>query len=551
MVAIEKNRYPHEPDYAVAPGEVLQGTIDTLGMTQADLARRTGLSKKTINQIIQGHEPLSYDTALRLERVTCVPARFWNNLEAIYRERLARLEEKKCLPQDLEWLKSIPTRELIRRGAFPGQKDRVGLLHAALTFFGVNSPREWKAIWESSEVVFRGSQEFKSNRGALAAWMRLGELAGQRLECQAYDKDLFRGALERIRRLTVADPETILSKIRQECAAAGVTVVFTPEIKGAPVTAMTQWLTPEKALLQLSFRFKTHDHFWFSFFHVAGHILKHGKKEKFVEGGGGDDAKEEEANRFAEDFLIPRDRAAELPGIRTHEQIITFAESVGIAPGIVLGRLQKMGLINPSSSDNSLKEQLRWFHGPDGEAFITRVGPNKDSGPAIVEATIEGDTKIWRKGTVSEWIYCATAGQVNEVHTQSLLQSHHAIWCKPPGLASWPGNPQSGDRVWLVWRAQSATDPTFLLGGGRIQGNSRRVFNTRLLWTNRDLPGVRAAAQLLGYSGPTSMSFLWLQPTVLPAGEPIQIAGLGLVQAGLNIATQQQIQLLRGLLPIP
>src|SRR5437016_14442760 len=111
MVATAKKRYRHEPDYAVAPGEVLQESIAALGMTQADLAKRSGLSKKTINQIIKGHEPLSHDTALRLERVTRVPARFWNNLEATYRERLARLEEKERLAQDLEWLKAIPAKE--------------------------------------------------------------------------------------------------------------------------------------------------------------------------------------------------------------------------------------------------------------------------------------------------------------------------------------------------------------------------------------------------------------------------------------------------------
>ena len=102
MAAATAKRYPHEPDYIVAPGEVLQETIDALGMTQADLAKRTGLSKKTVNQIMQGREPLSHVTALRLERVVGVSARFWNTLEATYRERLARREEKVGLSQDLE-----------------------------------------------------------------------------------------------------------------------------------------------------------------------------------------------------------------------------------------------------------------------------------------------------------------------------------------------------------------------------------------------------------------------------------------------------------------
>ena len=90
-------RYAYEPDYAVPPGRTLQETMDTLGMGQRDLATRAGLSSKHINQIIQGSAPLTYETAVRLEQVTGVPARMWNNLEANCREHLAKLEEKKRL----------------------------------------------------------------------------------------------------------------------------------------------------------------------------------------------------------------------------------------------------------------------------------------------------------------------------------------------------------------------------------------------------------------------------------------------------------------------
>src|SRR5712692_6475140 len=100
-------RYAYEPDYAVPPGRTLQETIDALGMDQRELAVRTGLDKKTINQIIHGVAPITHNTALRLERVTGVPARMWNNLETNYREQLARLSQKERLQKHLEWLKTI------------------------------------------------------------------------------------------------------------------------------------------------------------------------------------------------------------------------------------------------------------------------------------------------------------------------------------------------------------------------------------------------------------------------------------------------------------
>ena len=92
MVATNK-RYAFEPDYAVAPGETLLEVIESLEMTQKDLAVKTGLTEQTLTRVIKGVQPISYETANRLELVTQVPARLWNNLEAQYRDQKTILEE--------------------------------------------------------------------------------------------------------------------------------------------------------------------------------------------------------------------------------------------------------------------------------------------------------------------------------------------------------------------------------------------------------------------------------------------------------------------------
>src|SRR2546421_478946 len=127
------DRYPHQAELIVPPGATLQEALDNLAMSQAELALRTGLSKKTVNQIIGGHEPITYETAERLERVTGVPASLWNNLESTYRGRLARLKERERLAQDREWLKGIPVKELVQRGVIEEQADEVGWVRAVLT----------------------------------------------------------------------------------------------------------------------------------------------------------------------------------------------------------------------------------------------------------------------------------------------------------------------------------------------------------------------------------------------------------------------------------
>lgn len=81
-------------DFTSSPGETLEDSIQALGISQVELAERTGLDEKMIEQIIQGVEPISQRTALALERVLRVPARFWLNMEASYRKHLAMQEAK-------------------------------------------------------------------------------------------------------------------------------------------------------------------------------------------------------------------------------------------------------------------------------------------------------------------------------------------------------------------------------------------------------------------------------------------------------------------------
>ena len=57
---------------------------------------------------------------------------------------------------------------------------------------------------------------------------------------------------------------------------------------------------------------------------------------------------EQEANQWAREFLIPTIYNKQLPELRSNELVIKFAQTIGIHPGIVVGRLQHDGIIQPS-----------------------------------------------------------------------------------------------------------------------------------------------------------------------------------------------------------
>lgn len=351
----------YDPDYAVPSGHTLRDTLGSLGMTQADLAARAGFSVKHINQIIHGTAPITPETALNLEKITGVQARVWNSLESAYRDRLARLHDRDALASDTEWLSLLPIRELIKRGTLPDTRDKGVLLDEVCRFFAVANRKGWERVWRQPLAAFRRSPSFESDIGALASWLRLGQLEAADIECEPYDAKLFRSALVQIRALTMRPTERWEPELRQLCSQAGVAVVFVPEITGARASGAALWLTPTKALIQLSLRHKSDDHLWFSFFHEAAHILLHSKKQTFVSGKITDKTAEDEAeaNRFAAETLLPRRYEQELGMLRDEATIVEFAGRVGVAPGIVVGRLQKDGHLGWNKC-NHLKRKLEF-----------------------------------------------------------------------------------------------------------------------------------------------------------------------------------------------
>lgn len=368
----EPIRNEYLPDFVSPPGETLLETLEALGMPQADLADRTGRSRKMINEIIKGKAPITHKMSIELERVLGVPAGFWNNRERHYREFLARLDENESLKNESTWLSKTPVNAMVKLGWIKKEKDKVAQVRSLLNFLGIASPAQWPAIGNTlaGTTRFRKSKAFEADTAALICWLRRGQIEARQLECKPHDSGKFLHALEQIRELTTKPPEVFQPEMTRLCAESGVAVVFSPSLPKARVSGATRWIAPEKALIQLSLRYKTDDHLWFSFFHEAGHILKHGKREVFIEGAemAGDAAKEEEANNFAADFLIPR---KDYNRLRTMDRysialISRFADALHISPGIVVGRLQHDKSL-PMSRCNELKRRFEWVKERPGD----------------------------------------------------------------------------------------------------------------------------------------------------------------------------------------
>ncbi|NME18515.1 helix-turn-helix transcriptional regulator [Megasphaera elsdenii] len=79
---------------ATPPGVTIQEQLDDRGMTQKEFAKRIDISEEYISKLIDGEVHLTPEMAEKLELVLGVPASFWNKLEAIYQEKLAKIRNE-------------------------------------------------------------------------------------------------------------------------------------------------------------------------------------------------------------------------------------------------------------------------------------------------------------------------------------------------------------------------------------------------------------------------------------------------------------------------
>lgn len=362
-------RLAYEPTTAAHPGETVVDYLEFNGWSQRDLARRTGLTPKTISEICNGKAPITPTTALTLENVLKRPAHFWLNLQRQYDEAEARQQATAKLDRWKEWAERFPLKALKNYGwlDLEHHQSEVGAL---LDFLGVSSPDSWDSVWEASSVAYRQTRQIKTTPEAIYAWVRAAELITGQIEVKEFDEDRLRSSLNNLRRLSRKPPSEFIPELKAICAAAGVAVDLIPELPYTGISGCARLITDKRAFIGLTLRYKTDDHLWFTFFHECAHLLLHRKKHSFILDNAVETLTdqvidpqmrrfEEEANRFAADTLIPPDALSRFiqEGVFTNDSIYNFSEGLGIGPGIVVGRLQHEGLLS-FHQGNAFKQRL-------------------------------------------------------------------------------------------------------------------------------------------------------------------------------------------------
>lgn len=337
---------------ATPPGVTVKEQLNDRGMSQKEFAARMDMSEKHISKLINGDVQLTPETAVRLEMVLGIPAKFWNHLEATYREKIIKAEAENAMDADVEMAKQFPYSEMAKFGWVPETREAKEKVVNLRKYFEVVE-LSLLGSEQITRIACRRLAITEKSDLALMAWAQEAKIQARDIQTAPINIKRLISAMSEIRKMTVLKPNEFCPKIKECLANCGVALVFLPHLKGSFLQGAS-FLDGNKIVVGLTARGKDADKFWFSLFHELAHIaLGHVGQ---LNGTSEDD--ERTANKWSGDMLIASKDFETFRRNRDYSErnVLRFAKAQGIAPGIVVGRMQLEGMIQYSML-NHLKEK--------------------------------------------------------------------------------------------------------------------------------------------------------------------------------------------------
>ncbi len=333
---------------ATPPGTTIKEQLCDRGMSQKEFAARMDMSEKHISRLINGDVQLTPEMSVRLETVLGVPASFWNNLEAIYREKLVKAEAENAMDVDMDIAKRFPYIEMEKFGWIPGSREEKKRVAYLRKYFEVV---ELSLLENELVTKIAGKRLSLSDKGdlALMAWAQEAKKKARDIQTAPINIKGLSSAVSEIRKMTVLEPAVFSPLIKKDLADCGIALIFLPHLKGL-VWDGASFIDGNKYVVGLMAGERYADQFWYSLFRELGHIsLGHVIKADHIS-----DADNVAANRWASEMLIKSDDFERFRSEKDYSEksVLRFARNQGITPGIVVGKMQTEGLIKPDAMNN-------------------------------------------------------------------------------------------------------------------------------------------------------------------------------------------------------
>lgn len=347
---------------AFHPGYYVAEVIEDMGITQEEFAARLNTTPKTVSQLVNGQCNLSKDLAKKLSAMLGTSPEVWLNLQTAYEQKLIEIEQEKELPAQVMILDMIDYRYFEAFG-LPHTRSAKEKISNLCGFLGIATLQ----LLRQPDLVanFRTGVSTVEEKNIVNSqtWLLLALRCATQISTQPYSEEKLKAALPEIRGMTVQAPDVFLPRLCELLAECGVAFVLLPNLKNSGVNGVMKWVSPDRAVLAINARRAYADIFWFSLFHELKHVLQHKTKTAFIslhaeEQQTVNQKLEDEADTFARNSLIPPKEYEKFApsSATTDDQICAFAASIGIHPGVVVGRMQHDKII-PHSRCSSLRQR--------------------------------------------------------------------------------------------------------------------------------------------------------------------------------------------------
>ena len=330
------------PDWFSKPGDSLCSLMIRRRVAPHVVAGHLHGGMLALRGLLDGTIPIDAAHATALCKLLGGTVSFWLERQSNYEAALERAVDRATASEADAWLQ-LPVPGERPRGRLSNDRRRAEV-RRRLAFFNVGTISAWETRYGRicSGTLFRTSQAYEFDDGAVLMWLRCGELGADLVSTRPWNAGNLQDRLQEIRKLSkVKRPELFLPKLKELCAEAGVAVLVKKAPKGCRASGASRMVAPDKAMILLSFRGMSDDKFWFTVFHEIGHLVLHGAKT-FVDADMEDlDDSEREANDFASRCIIPQNREPEFERLDAdRDLVIRFSVSVGVSPGLTVGQMQ-------------------------------------------------------------------------------------------------------------------------------------------------------------------------------------------------------------------
>lgn len=283
---------------ATPPGATLKEQLTDRGMTQKEFAKRMGMSEKHISRLINGDVHLTPDTAEKIELVLGVPASFWNKLEAIYQEKIAKIKIENELAAEAEQAKKYPYNKLVEWGMIPPAHTWQEKIINLCKYFEVSNLNLLQTQDLMPQTCNKPAATEKSTC-TIQTLTQYAKIKARNIQTAPYNANTLKKEIETIRTITrkpIIKQNTLLEDTLKNC---GIALIYLPKINNNTTQSITFYdHTSNKIVLGITIQTNTAK-FQFNLFHEIAHILKGHIHQKT----GTTETEEKEANKIAEEIL--------------------------------------------------------------------------------------------------------------------------------------------------------------------------------------------------------------------------------------------------------